>query len=208
MEQSKIGDVHEMKYRWEIINYLIAERGYKKYFEIGVKDGTCFNQVKCAKKYGIDIKPLIVNPHVKAISSDEFFETTPSILLDIIFIDGDHHEEQVSRDVHNSLKCLVPNGTIVMHDCNPKVAEHAAPERKEGQILWSGTAYRSYLKLRRTNPEIAMFVVDIDWGCGIIQHGCQNLLDIPDDPTWDEFDEKRVSWLDLVTVDEFKRRIL
>jgi len=196
-----------MKHRWEIINWIIEKRGYKRYFEIGVKGGDCFNHVKCAHKYGIDVKPLAVNPHFKKVSSDEFFETTSSVLFDIVFIDGDHHEEQVDRDIQNSLKCLASNGTIVMHDCSPKIAAQAAPEREEGQVLWSGTAYKSYLKLRRTDPELEMFVVDIDWGCGIIRHGCQSLIDIPVDPTWDEFDRKRVSWLGLIDADEFQRRI-
>ena len=196
-----------MKYRWEIINLLIEKHDYERYLEVGAKDGVCFNRVKCAHKYGIDIKPLIANPNVQTISSDEYFRTTPFVLYDIIFIDGDHHEEQVDRDIQNSLKCLASNGTIVMHDCSPKIAAHAAPERKEGQVLWSGTAYKSYLKLRRTDTELEMFVVDIDWGCGIIRHGCQALLDIPDDPTWDEFDKNRKGWLGLITVDEFNRRL-
>jgi len=196
-----------MKYRWEIINRLIEKHGHKRYLEIGARDGVCFTRVKCDNKFGIDINPLLINPNVKAISSDEYFETAPSALFDIIFIDGDHHEEQVDRDIQNSLKCLAANGTIVMHDCNPKIAAHAAPERKEGQALWSGTAYKSYLKLRRTDPELEMFVVDIDWGCGIIRHGCQALLDIPADPTWDEFDANRTSWLNLIQIDEFMRRI-
>lgn len=195
-----------MEYRWEIINWLIEKRGYDRYFEIGAKACACFNQVKCEYKFGIDIKPLIVNPNIQTVNSDEYFRATPSVLFDIIFIDGDHHEEQVDRDIQNSLKHLASGGIIVVHDCNPELAIHATPEYEQ-QGLWCGTVYKSFLKLRRTDSELAMFVVDIDWGCGIIQHGCQTLLDIPSNPTWDEFDKMRVSWLDLITAEEFMRRI-
>ena len=197
-----------MKFRWEIINWIIEKRGHKRYLEIGVKDGVCFNRVKCDHKYGMDIKPLIVNPNVQTMSSDKYFESMPAVLFDIIFIDGDHHEEQVDRDIQNSLRCLSANGAIVMHDCDPKEKQFANYERKPGQIVWSGTAYRSFLKLRHTDPGLAMFVVDIDWGCGIIQHGKQKLLDIPENPTWEEFDRNKVSWLDLISVEDFKRRIV
>ncbi len=40
--------------RYEIINILIARRGYKSYLEIGVDQGDCFNKVKCEKKVGVD----------------------------------------------------------------------------------------------------------------------------------------------------------
>jgi hypothetical protein len=196
-----------MKHRWEVINRIIKNRGYKRYLEIGVKDGLTFNQVKCSFKTGMDIKPLMVKDRVYRMSSDAYFASPQGKeKYEIIFIDGDHHENQVSRDVQNSLNCLFPNGIIVMHDCNPSKEEYANAEREKGQILWSGTAYRSYLKLRRSNPNLQMLVVEIDWGCGIIQPGRQTLIDIPEDFTWDDFDMNRVTWLNLISIDEFQRR--
>ena len=188
-----------MKYRWEIINWLIEKRGYKSYLEIGVKYGDCFNRVECDTKIGVDIKPLIVGKNILKMSSNEFFAHSVG-QLDIIFIDGDHHEEQVDHDIQNSLKRLAPGGTIVMHDCDPKKKVDTNP-------AWNGTVYKSFLKLRHTNLGLKMFVVDVDWGCGVIWRGSQKPLDIPENPTWEEFDRNRVEWLDLITVDEFTRRI-
>lgn len=196
-----------MKYRYEIINHIIEKRGYKSYLEIGVKDGVCFDRIICRGKWGMDINPLFVNPNVKKMSSDDYFAMTRGVEFDIIFIDGDHHEEQVDRDLWNALRCLAPNGTIVMHDCDPKDAKYATHEREADQIIWSGTAYKSFLSMRRSNPGLTMFVVDIDWGCGVIQRGEQTLLDIPEHPTWDEFDANKTSWLNLINVEEFMRRI-
>jgi len=194
-----------MKYRWEIINWLIEKYGYKSYLEIGVKDGVCYSRVNCGRKTGVDITPLIIGRRIVAMSSDEFFSVTPS-RYGIIFIDGDHRETQVSRDIQNALEHLEPGGTIVMHDCNPKEAIFATPERGENQPLWSGTAYRSFLQLRRTDPDLTMLVVAIDWGCGIIQRGKQKLIDIPGNYTWDDFDKNRAEWLRLISIEEFQRR--
>ena len=195
-----------MKYRWEIINRLIEKYGYKSYLEIGVKDGVCFSRVNCGLKTGVDIEPLILGRRIVSMGSDEFFSLTPS-KYGIIFIDGDHHEEQVSRDIQNALKHLKPGGTIVMHDCSPPDKKYANAEREEGQVLWSGTAYRSFLKLRHTDPDLKMCVVDIDWGCGIVQRGEQKLIDIPSDYTWYDYDTNRVKWLDLISIEEFQRRL-
>jgi len=93
-----------------------------------------------------------------------------------------------------------------MHDCNPKKAGHANEEREAGQIIWNGTTYRSFLKLRKSASNLKIYVVEIDCGCGIIQRGRQRLTDIPDDYTWDDFDKNRVEWLNLISVDEFERR--
>jgi predicted O-methyltransferase YrrM len=37
--------------------------------------------------------------------------------FDIVFVDGLHIEEQSTKDIHNALKVLNENGTIVVHDC-------------------------------------------------------------------------------------------
>ena len=54
-------------------------------------------------------------------TSDEYFESIKDteVKYDIIFIDGLHHNEQVLKDVENSLKHLSEGGSIVCHDCLP-----------------------------------------------------------------------------------------
>lgn len=196
-----------MKHRWEIINWLIEKRGYKRYLEIGVKDGVCFNRVKCESKTGVDIKPLIVGKNIHTMSSDQFFEGPHwDELFDIIFIDGDHREKQVLTDLSNALSALDERGAIVMHDCNPKMEAYATSERGENQPLWSGTAYRAYLRYREYDERLAMCVVDIDWGCGVITFGGQTPLKLPFLYQWEEFDENRVEWLNLISVEDFRRK--
>jgi hypothetical protein len=196
-----------MKYRWEIINWLITKRGYESYLEIGVKDGYCYDRVKCVEKKGIDIDLKTNSQGTMQMSSDDFFSDSKwHEYFDIIFVDGDHREEQTFTDVKNALEALTDDGTIVMHDCNPKKEIYATPERGENQPLWSGTVYRAYLSYRAVDSRLSMCVVDIDWGCGVITFAGQKLIDIPYDYDWNDFDKNRIEWLDLITIEEFKRR--
>ena len=193
-----------MKHRWEIINWLIQKRGYTRYLEVGVKDGYCYDRVKCRQKVGVDIDLKTKASGAGEISSDDFFAADNG-LFDIIFIDGDHREAQVDLDIKNAVMHLVSDGTIVMHDCNPKKAIYATPERGQDQPLWSGTAYRSFIKIRKQGY-LSACVVDIDWGCGIVQVGEPDIVSVPNNYTWADFDANRKEWLDLITVEEFKRR--
>ena len=90
--------------RWNIINSLIDEFDYKSYLEIGVRRRGNFNRINCVLKDGVD-------PNGQGnykTTSDKFF-ALPNVKKkkwDIIFIDGLHIDEQVNRDIKNSLKHL------------------------------------------------------------------------------------------------------
>jgi len=52
-----------------------------------------------------------------------------------------------------------------------------------------------------------MFVVNTDHGCGIIQKGCQDTINIDGVMTYQNFDKNRKEWLNLITVEEFCSKI-
>lgn len=93
----------------------------------------------------------IYHPDLKAsycLTSDEFFELNKST-FDLIFIDRLQHNDQVYRDIINSLNCLNEHGTIVVHDCNPEnEASQIVPQQEE---IWTGDVWRAWVKLRRDN---------------------------------------------------------
>ena len=103
--------------RYQLINHLIERNDYRRYLEIGVAQGIAFRAVRCPLKHGVDP----VSPHATfQVTSDEFFRTlSRETSYDLIFVDGLHLEEQVRRDIENSLAHLSDQGTIVVHDCNP-----------------------------------------------------------------------------------------
>ena len=94
-------------------------------------------------------------------------------LYDIIFIDGLHESHQVDKDIKNSLISTEDNGFVLLHDCSPPTKKHAQVPRGS-QVDWMGDVYKSFLRSRLNNPQHKHFVVDTDWGVGVI---CKNQKD-------------------------------
>ena len=198
--------------RWTLINYLIEQNKYINYLEIGVNDALCIRQIKAEHKDGVDPYPGSevgggIFPEINyPISSDDFFKLIKgsNIKYDIIFIDGLHHSDQVDKDIQNSLNHLMPNGTIVMHDCNPPEYEIQLVPRQTG--IWNGDVWKSIVKLRCINPNLSINVVDTDWGVGIVQFGKQELYDkttLENCLDYFYFDQHRDELLNILPVDEF-----
>ncbi len=187
--------------RTEIIQYLINKKGYESYLEIGVGSGNNFNKIKCKRKDGVD--PNGRGNYI--MTSDLFFKMTKK-KWDIIFIDGLHIEDQVDRDIQNSLDHLSDGGTIVIHDCNPKTHRHQEVPRI--QKAWNGTVWKSFVKLRCSRPDLFMCVVNTDHGCGIIRKGSQQIYDkasIKRCLKYNFLKLNRKELLNLITIGEFKR---
>jgi hypothetical protein len=198
--------------RWELMNYLIEKYKLINYLEIGVNDGLCIRQIIAEHKDGVDPYPgseiggAIVPEINYPISSDDFFKLIKNadIKYDMIFIDGLHHSDQVDKDVQNSLNHITDDGFIILHDCNPLVYEMQIVPRVTG--LWNGDVWKSITRLRCTEPNLEVMVVDMDWGVGVVKKGNQIIYDkAPLDKclTWEYFDEYRIELNNLITVNEF-----
>lgn len=202
--------------RIELIQSLIDKNKYSRYLEIGVRDGECFNAIKCEHKEGVD-----PDPNSRATiwkTSDDYFSgimkkitsTDPPLAVekfDIIFIDGLHHADQVEKDIANSLACLNEGGTIVMHDCLP-TSKFMQEIPMTTQQEWTGNTWMAYLKLRVTRPDLTMHVVDTDWGLGIIRYGKQELVPLGILPSYEQFDVNRKEWMNVISVEQFKELYL
>ena len=92
--------------RWDVINILIRKNNYKSYLEVGTQDPTSnFNKIEIQHKVSIDPFPRGEVTFVG--TSDEYFESiSEDVKYDIIFIDGLHHNDQVLKDIENSLRPL------------------------------------------------------------------------------------------------------
>ena len=118
-----------------ILQYLIDYFKLNSYLEIGVQGKFCWNQIKCDNKVGVEPCGDFTDHNIYKMNSDEFFKINNS-KFDLIFIDGDHNEPQVTRDINNSLKRLNSKGLIVMHDAFP-------PEERFTEALRCGTVFKS-----------------------------------------------------------------
>ncbi|MCA9088076.1 MAG: class I SAM-dependent methyltransferase [Planctomycetaceae bacterium] len=150
-----------------------------------------------------------------AETSDDFFANHASALsdgIDVAFVDGLHTHEQAHRDVVNCLKYLKPSGVIVMHDCLPPhaAAALAGPSLRAVEALeapgwtgeWTGDVYKSVMQLRAERSDLNVFVLDCDYGIGIVEWGQpettleMNLADISA-LSFEEFSKHQQEYLNL-----------
>ena len=182
-----------------IIQKLIEKYGYTIYLEIGIRGGQNFQAIKLKDKTGVD---PATNKHVThKMTSDTFFSENKRV-YDLIFIDGLHEYEQVYRDITNALKVLQPNGTIVCHDMLPTT--EISQQYPRATPCWNGNCWKAWVRLRQERKDLNMRVVDIDWGCGIIQFGEQKVLApiAEEDMTFANYMENRQLWMNVITEED------
>ena len=178
--------------RWDFINYLIEKYGYERYLEIGLDAGHNFSQVKCEVKESVDPSS---NPTHK-MTSDEYFERIAPLQnkWDIVFIDGLHHAQQVSRDIKNSLNHLAENGSIVLHDCNPVTELHQRVPRASSH--WNGDVWKAVADYRSVGGRC--LVVNTDEGLGWIHHSLPSPKPFEVEYTYQALEKNRHLYLGLV----------
>ena len=149
-------------YRWDLIQHIIDKYSFKNYLEIGCDKNQSFSRINVKNKVGVDP----VSGGTIRDTSDNFFKINKD-KYDIIFIDGLHHYDQVSRDIKNSLEILNQNGFILIHDCLPRSIAHQAIPRYRGS--WNGDVWKSIVEMR-TLDNIETYTCQIDFGVGVIRN--------------------------------------
>ena len=195
-------------YRTDVIQALIDKHGYKNYLEIGFARGENFYQIKCERKHTVDPGSDYLptqdshNEFFHKCTSDDFYKMNKEN-YDLIFIDGLHTYEQVKKDIVNSLDILVPGGTIILHDLNPRNwYQQAFPPENNGDC------WKAFVELRNTRSDLEMMCVNTDNGCGILRRGKQKLYDDPNFRLdYEYFDQRRHEMLNLISVENFKELI-
>ncbi|MFZ4477585.1 MAG: hypothetical protein ACOYPR_20490, partial [Saprospiraceae bacterium] len=101
--------------------------------------------------------------------------------------------------IMESLKILNPGGIIIIHDCLPPDEWHQRPEAQyqEGEN-WNGTVWKQVLRTFNSSS-YACCIVEIDWGCGIIDTANQRTLTeklLPDNINYSQ----HFNWLSLYRI--------
>jgi len=163
--------------RVDVINKILKYNKGKSYLEIGVRRGETIAQIEASNRIGVDpnlqldriailkSKGNLDGVEFLEIPSDRFFQENTRT-FDVIFIDGLHLYEQAIKDILNALNVLNEGGYIVVHDCNP-MTEKAA-DRKQAKGIWSGDVWKSIYDIKINYPEIDYFVLNKDYGLGIL----------------------------------------
>ena len=191
---------YSKKKRTVLINKCALRIKASNYLEIGVRNPEDnFNHIQVARKTSVD--PGLereTNPVTHALTSDEFFKLWKEQNLepfDLVFIDGLHLAEQVSRDIRNAITMSTESGIIILHDCNPPNIHFA---RENYQAInpakgsWNGTTYKAAWEYAFTG-EYEMKIVDCDMGVGIIQKSKQKIPKKNPNPyfEWNRFEVLR-----------------
>lgn len=114
------------------------------------------------------------------------------------------------RDVENTLNYLSDNGVIIMHDCNPATKEAGGTYEEwnaagsSGQ--WNGDVWKAIVHLRSLRKDIDVFVLDCDYGLGIItKRKPENNLSFSPGQiqsfTYEDFNANRAQWINLKRAD-------
>lgn len=214
--------------RIEVVQTIIYKKKAQKYLEIGVASGNSFFPIKARQKIAVDpkfkfstkrrMKWIINNLYnltakYYASTSDNFFSSISSTdRFDVVFIDGLHTYQQSLRDVTNSLGSLNENGVIVMHDCNPprEAAAYPAESYESAAALklpgwtgeWCGDVWKTICYLRSRRRDLKIFVLDCDYGLGIVMRGnpdnCLNVSEeVLDNMTYEDLSRERKNLLNL-----------
>ena len=190
--------------RTDIINfYLDRISSPKFYLEIGVSNpANNFDKIRADIKHGVN-PPNKIYQYTHTMTSDEFFSIN-KCKYNVIFIDGLHTFEQSYKDFLNSEKFIKENGVIVMHDCNPTKEDDQL--EKAVDRTWTGTVWKTFVKLRCERDDLEMYVIDCDWGVGIIKKGKQKLFKLNENIfDYEIFDKYRKDALNLINIEDWKK---
>lgn len=116
----------------DIVVKLVELYRPKTYLELGVFFGATFNRIipLVPRAIGVDLvkRPEIRGGEFYQCSTDDFFARF-SDPVDFVFIDSNHHFDNVRRDFINSAMVLAREGVILLHDVDPVTKDLTHPER-------------------------------------------------------------------------------
>lgn len=186
-----------MKDHTDLLNYIAGKIGAEVYVEIGVfNPAHNYDRVLVKHKIGVDPDPS-AGADLRWTSDKffDFYQATASTKVDLVWIDGLHHEEQVVRDIRGAFAITRPGGVIALHDCNPykESITHVPRDSRE----WTGDVYRAFSRV-----ENEKFTLDFDYGCGIIRKTDNDIKINNKTISWDLFAANRGQLLNLVSLDQ------
>lgn len=169
--------------RLDLILKILKKVNAKSYLEIGCDKDQIFRHINCEKKVGVD--PL--RGGSLRMSSDEYFKNYKDT-FDVIFIDGLHHYEQVTRDVNHAVDRLNPKGVIIIHDMLPVHEDETSmpsPIKSSHTRYWLGDVWRLSFDLIGRS-DITFKLIAMDCGCGIVTKNPQvpNFVQHENDWEW------------------------
>lgn len=173
----------------------------RNYLEIGVNTGRslqyAMSHTPCV---GIDPNPVLEydlsdKQQVYTSNSDDFFANNNiqqmfNNKIELAFIDGLHHYDQVLKDFINVEKNSDKNTVVLLHDIYPVVPETAT--REWNTFYWAGDAWKFMHVLDKYRPDLCVRTIPtFPTGLGFVNNldANSNVLENNFDTILAEFDE-------------------
>ncbi len=134
--------------------------------------------------------------------------------FDVVFVDPYHSFEASMINLDYGIRLVKSGGAMVVHDCNPPKKKLTTSEFQDD--MWLGVTYLAFLDFVSSRPELDYFVVDTDWGVGVVFEKTRRWSQMQDVPPrmdlssldyhdWRVFSNNRNELLRLVSVEKFRR---
>jgi hypothetical protein len=227
-KRKNLRPLNKIEYKADIVNWLARQFNYNSYLQISTySTGNYFDEIdsnlfsirSCLnyKVGNINNAPI---GNVAIRNDHQFYVEDYDVLkerylrndqkYDIVFVDSYHTFDQTTADLALACELVSERGLIIVHDCKPEKKESTGNQYHRG--AWLGQSYEAFIKFRYQNLQHNCFVIDTDYGCGVIQKNVptKKHLEIPENAIIDEavewsfFEKHYVKLLDLVSIDEFK----
>ena len=210
--------------KYDLINWFAKEYNFSSYLEICTlitgnyfdKVDSNFFKIKDCINYYVEEYDSVFSKHGNAILKDHDFKILPfddylkkiidkNQKYDVIFVDAFHTVEHTIRDLEAALSLLNSNGIIIAHDCYPD-SEALIGTLKKG--AWCGQTYEGYIRFLLKNSHFENFVINIDYGCGIIRPSYKSTIkrdfavDVDKLSDWDYYWDHHNQLLNLKSIDK------
>jgi len=129
----------------KLIPLIVEGIGARSYLEFGTHLNETISGVRCEKRYGVDINPIVTpGVHVFQMTTAEFIENHAAqhAPFDVVFIDADHSAESVRSDFFGIIDHVSADGLILLHDTNPETVvdthrDLCGDAWKFAEVLWN-----------------------------------------------------------------------
>ncbi len=162
---------HVSGYYLDLLARIHREMRPRTYLEIGVHTGESMTLVQ-PETLALGIDPVAsirrpINSTAKLFfeRSDDFFARHDVRAelggrpVDLAFIDGMHLFEYALRDFRNVERWCGPDSVVLVHDCYPRAAEHAARRRSTRE--WTGDTWKLVPCLKEYRPDLDVAVIRV-----------------------------------------------
>lgn len=155
------------------IAYGLYKAGFlKRYLELGIRKGLCFNAVAplSSEAYAVDIKDYY--KYIKQnknliwnhMSTDEFLKNhDPKKKFDLVFIDANHSYKASLNDFELVFPLVNDNGVILLHDTYP-------PSKEFTRSDYCSEVYKTAEYIRNDfNRECEIVTLPVYYGISIVR---------------------------------------